>query len=59
MLIIGVNILKSQLKLNVVLYCGTVLAANATGCTAAYGLLYKPWTSVVPNCTARCLQQTT
>ena len=26
-----------------VLYCGRVPAANAPGCTAAEGLLYKPW----------------
>ena len=25
------------------LYCGSVPAANALGCTAAEGLLYKPW----------------
>ena len=27
---------------SVVLYCGRVPAANAPGCTAAEGLLYKP-----------------
>ena len=27
------------------------------GCTAAEGLLYKPWSLVVPTCTARCLHQ--
>ena len=39
----------------IVLYCGRVPAANAPGCTAAEGLLYKPWSLVVPTCTARCL----
>ena len=37
--------------------CGRVPAANAPGCTAAEGLLYKPWSLVVPTCTARCLHQ--
>ena len=41
----------------IVLYCGRVSAANAPGCTAAEGLLYKPWSLVVPTCTARCLHQ--
>ena len=41
----------------IVLYCGRVPAANAPGCTAAEGLLYKPWSLVVPICTARCLHQ--
>ena len=41
----------------IVLYCGRVLAANAPGCTAAEGLLYKPWSLAVPTCTARCLHQ--
>ena len=41
-----------------VLYRGRVPAANATGFTAAEGLLYKPWSLVVPTCTARCLHQT-
>ena len=40
-----------------VLYCGRVPAANAPGCTAAEGLLYKPWSLVIPTCTARCLHQ--
>ena len=40
-----------------VLYCGRVSAANAPGCTAAEGLLYKHWSLVVPTCTARCLHQ--
>ena len=39
------------------LCCGRVPVANAPGCTAAEGLLYKPWSSVVPTCTARCLHQ--
>ena len=39
------------------LYCGRVPAANAHGCTAAEGLLYAPWSLVVPTCTARCLHQ--
>ena len=41
----------------IVLYCGRVPAANAPGCTAAEGLLYKPRSLVVPTCTARCLHQ--
>ena len=41
----------------IVLYCGRVPAANAPGCTAAEGLLYKPWSLVVPTCTARYLHQ--
>ena len=41
----------------IVLYCGRVPAANAPGCTAAEGLLYKPWSLVVPTCPARCLHQ--
>ena len=40
-----------------VLYCGRVPVANAPGCTAAEGSLYKPWSLVVPTCTARCLHQ--
>ena len=42
---------------SIVLYCGRVSAANAHGCTAAECLLYKPWSLVVPTCTARCLHQ--
>ena len=38
----------------IVLYCGRVPAAKAPGCTAAEGLLYKPWSLLVPTCTARC-----
>ena len=34
-----------------VLYCGRVSAANAPGCTAVEGLLYKPWSLVFPTCT--------
>ena len=41
----------------IVLCCGRVPAANGPGCTAAEGLLYKPWSLVVPTCTARCLHQ--
>ena len=41
----------------VVLYCGRVPTANAPGCTAAEGLLYKPWSLIVATCTARCLHQ--
>ena len=41
----------------IVLYCGRVAAANAPGCTAAEVLLYKPWSLVVPTCTARRLHQ--
>ena len=33
----------------IVLYCGRVPAANVPGCTAAEGLLYKPWSLVVPS----------
>ena len=40
-----------------VFYCGRVPAANAPGYTAAEGLLYKPWSLVVPTCTVRCLHQ--
>ena len=39
------------------MYCGRVPAADAPGCIAAEGLLYKPWSLVVPTCTARCLHQ--
>ena len=46
-----------HLVLRLYLYCGRVPAANAPGCTAAEGLLYKPWSLVVPTCTARCLHQ--
>ena len=41
----------------IVLYCDRFPAANAPGCTAAEGLLYKPWSLVFPTCTARCLHQ--
>ena len=41
----------------VVLYCGRVPVANAPECTAAEGLLYKPWSLVLPTCTAMCLHQ--
>ena len=41
----------------IVLHCGRVPVANAPGCTAAEGLLYKPWSLVVPTCTAKCLHQ--
>ena len=37
----------------ILLYFGRVPAANAPGCTAAEGLLYKPWSLVVPTCTAK------
>ena len=36
-------------KYCIVLYCGRVPAANAPGCTAAEGLLYKPWSLVFPT----------
>ena len=39
----------------IVLYCGKVPVANDPGCTVAEGLLYEPWSLVVPTCTARCL----
>ena len=42
-------------RLCIVLYCGSVPAANVPGRTAAEGLLYKPWSLVFPTCTARCL----
>ena len=41
----------------IVFYCGRVPLANAPGCTAAEGLLYKPWSLVFPTYTARCLHQ--
>ena len=41
----------------IVLYCSRVPAANAPGRTAAEGLLYKPWSLVIPTQTARCLHQ--
>ena len=41
----------------IVLYCDRVPEANVPGCIAAEGLLYKPWSLVVPTCTARCLHQ--
>ena len=49
---------KNQRK-HIVLYCGRVPAANGPGCTAAEGLLYKPWSLVVHTCTARCIHQKT
>ena len=36
-----------------VMLCSRVPAANAPGCTAAEGLLYKYRSLVVPTCTAR------
>ena len=42
---------------DIVLHFGRVPAANAPGCTAAEGLLYKSWSLVVPTYTARCLHQ--
>ena len=39
------------------MYCSRVPAAKPPGCTASEGLLYKPWSLVVPTCTARCLHQ--
>ena len=41
----------------IVLYCDRIPTANAPGCTAAEGLLYKPWSLVILTCTARCLHQ--
>ena len=38
---------------SIVLYCSRVPAANAPGCTAAEGLLCKPWSLVVLTYTAR------
>ena len=46
-----------QMILSIVLYCGRIPAANFLGCTAAEGLLYKPWSLVIPTCTARWLHQ--
>ena len=46
-----------QTSVDIVLYCGRVPAANAPACTAADGLLYKPWSLVFHTCTARCLYQ--
>ena len=52
------SILYSELLLKLfVLYCSRVPAANAPRCTEAEGLLYKPWSLIVPTCTARCLHQ--
>ena len=41
------------------LYCIAVGSRRLMppGCTAAEDLLYKPWSFVVPTCTARCLHQ--
>ena len=50
-------LVKIVFTIPIVLYCGRVPAANAHGCTAAEGLLYKPWSSVIPTCTASCLHQ--
>ena len=44
-------------RTTIVLYCGSVPAANAPGCTAAEGFLCKPWSLFVPTCTTRCLHQ--
>ena len=41
----------------IVLYCGRVPAANSPRCTATEGLLYQPWSLVIPSCTSRCLHQ--
>ena len=46
-----------QLLYCIALYCGRVPAANGPGCTAAEGLFYKPWSLVVPTCTARSCHQ--
>ena len=51
------EVLRKIVLYCIVLYCGRVPAANAPGCTASEGLLYKPWPLVVPTCTARCLHQ--
>ena len=41
-----------------VLYCIVLRSRQLMppGCTAAEGLLYNPWSLVVPTCTARSLQ---
>ena len=44
--------MRNVIALRIVLYCDRVPAADAPGCTAAEGLLYKPWSLVVPTCTA-------
>ena len=56
-MIISVRFYSPVKDLTIVLYCGRVPAANAPGCTAAEGLLYKPWSLFIPTCTARCLHQ--
>ena len=54
--ILKLNTVLSEAE-GIVLYCGRFPAANASGCSAAEGLLYKPWSLVVPTCSARCLHQ--
>ena len=52
------NLEPSAWLLCIVLYCGRVPMVNPPPrCTAAEGLLYEPWSSVVPTCAARCLHQ--
>ena len=60
------NLRVSRIRVNICAFAGVnyyvmlrgrVPAANAPGCTAAEGLLHKPWSLVVPTCTARCLHQ--
>ena len=43
--------------ISIVFYCGRVPAANAPEYTAAEGLLYKPWSLVIPTYTASCLHR--
>ena len=40
--------LLGKVSQDIVLDCGRVPVANTHGCTAAEGLLYKPWSSVFP-----------
>ena len=51
-LFIIIIIITDAAILLLVMLCGRVPAANAPGCTAAEGLLYKPWSLVFPICTA-------
>ena len=49
---------KAQRVIRGMYVCNSVPAANAHGCTAAEGLLYKPWSLVVLTYTARSLHHT-
>ena len=52
-----INLLQAARPSFLPMYYRRVPAANVPGCTAAEGLLYKPWSLVVHNCTARCIHQ--